>query len=91
MNTASPKDYIIMRNLDDHRLLSPLRVPCTLQGTALGVPTTNNFVKGASFSPDGTCLLTSSDDTVLRVFEVPRGALETVRPFCDCTFFAPEV
>ncbi|CAM9432793.1 unnamed protein product, partial [Ascophyllum nodosum] len=47
------------------------------QETPEGFPAVaNNFVKGASFSPDGTCLLTSSDDTVLRVFEVPRGALQ---------------
>ncbi|CAM9672719.1 unnamed protein product [Scytosiphon promiscuus] len=45
------------------------------QDVALGLPTANNFVKGASFSPDGTCLLTSSDDAVLRVFEVPGHAL----------------
>lgn len=49
------------------------------QGVALGLPTANNFLKGASFSPDGTCLLTSSDDTVLRVFEVPGHALQGVR------------
>ena len=30
-----------------------------------------NLVKAARFSPDGTCLLTSSEDHVLRVFEVP--------------------
>lgn len=49
------------------------------QGIAPGVPTANNFLKGASFSPDGTCLLTSSDDTVLRVFEVPNRVLRGVR------------
>ena len=31
----------------------------------------NNVVKAVRFSPDGTCLLTSSEDHVLRVFEVP--------------------
>lgn len=46
----------------------------------LGVPTSNNFLKGARFSPDGTCLLTSSDDTVLRIFEVPSQVLREVRP-----------
>jgi WD40 repeat protein len=30
-----------------------------------------NVVKAVRFSPDGTCLLTSSEDHVLRVFEVP--------------------
>ncbi|CAN0402329.1 unnamed protein product, partial [Hapterophycus canaliculatus] len=50
-----------------------------LKDLALGLPTANNFVKGASFSPDGTCLLTSSDDAVLRVFEVPSNALRAVR------------
>jgi WD40 repeat protein len=31
----------------------------------------NNFTKGVKFSPDGSCLLTNSDDNVLRIFEVP--------------------
>lgn len=31
----------------------------------------NNVVKAVRFSPDGTCLLTSSEDHILRVFEVP--------------------
>jgi WD40 repeat protein len=30
-----------------------------------------NFTKGVKFSPDGTCLLTASEDNILRVFEVP--------------------
>lgn len=58
------------------------------QGLAPGPPTANNFLKGASFSPDGTCLLTSSDDTVLRVFEVPNHVLHGVRLF---TSFIPLV
>lgn len=49
------------------------------QDPSVGVPTANNFLKGVSFSPDGTCLLSSSDDTVLRVFEVPDHALKGVR------------
>lgn len=52
------------------------------QDLAPGLPTANNFLKGASFSPDGTCLLTASDDTVLRVFEVPDHALRGVRDTC---------
>ena len=31
----------------------------------------NNFTKGVKFSADGSCLLSNSDDNVLRVFEVP--------------------
>ncbi|CAM9116798.1 unnamed protein product [Ectocarpus sp. 13 AM-2016] len=63
----------------DFSFLRPLCVATrsfnSRQDVALGLPTANNFLKGASFSPDGTCLLTSSDDTVLRVFEVPGHAL----------------
>eukprot|EP00741_Cyanophora_paradoxa_P016568 tig00020927_g15998.t1 len=32
----------------------------------------HNFFKGAKWSPDGTCLLTCSEDTVLRLFELPQ-------------------
>jgi hypothetical protein len=32
----------------------------------------NNFLKGVRWSPDGTCLLTNSEDNILRVFEVYR-------------------
>jgi len=31
----------------------------------------NNYFKGAKWSPDGTCILTSSNDNVLRLFELP--------------------
>jgi WD40 repeat protein len=34
----------------------------------------NNFLKGFSFSPDGTCILTASEDAVLRVYETPADA-----------------
>lgn len=34
-----------------------------------------NFTKGVKFSPDGTCLLTASEDNVIRVFEVPSDVL----------------
>ena len=30
----------------------------------------NNFLKGLDFSPDGTCLLSCSEDNILRVYEV---------------------
>eukprot|EP01018_Ginkgo_biloba_P036105 Gb_14083 [translate_table: standard] len=40
----------------------------------------NNFLKGAKWSPDGSCFLTSSDDNTLRIFDLPnwgnRGALD---------------
>ncbi|KAI6668862.1 hypothetical protein NL676_007084 [Syzygium grande] len=31
----------------------------------------NNFLKGVKWSPDGTCLLSSSEDNTLRVFALP--------------------
>lgn len=66
-------------NISASRSEHPVVVRCRYQDLAPGLPTANNFLKGASFSPDGTCLLTSSDDTVLRVFEVPDHALHGVR------------
>jgi WD40 repeat protein len=33
----------------------------------------NNFTKGVRVSPDGLCILTNSDDHVLRLFEIPHG------------------
>lgn len=39
--------------------------------------TANNFTKGVRVSPDGLCLLSSSDDRVLRVFEVAGDAADT--------------
>ncbi|KYQ89096.1 hypothetical protein DLAC_10327 [Tieghemostelium lacteum] len=32
-----------------------------------------NFLKGSKWSPDGTCLLTCSDDNHIRLFEIPIG------------------
>lgn len=58
-----------------------------------GPTSMNNFLKGALFSPDGFCLLTASEDSMLRVFEVPRHTLQEVRmvelwcgvsSFCCC-------
>ncbi|ESO92885.1 hypothetical protein LOTGIDRAFT_120154 [Lottia gigantea] len=31
----------------------------------------NNFIKGCKWSPDGSCLLTNSDDNILRLFNTP--------------------
>ena len=31
----------------------------------------NNCLKGVQWSPDGTCLLTASEDQQLRLFELP--------------------
>ncbi|XP_069689698.1 telomerase Cajal body protein 1 isoform X2 [Periplaneta americana] len=31
----------------------------------------DNFMKGCKWAPDGTCILTNSDDNVLRVFDLP--------------------
>ncbi|KAI8060117.1 WD40-repeat-containing domain protein [Gongronella butleri] len=36
----------------------------------------NNFFKVAKWSPDGACLLTNSEDRVVRVFEVPQHVFE---------------
>ncbi|SAL95021.1 hypothetical protein [Absidia glauca] len=32
---------------------------------------TNNFFKSCQWSPDGTCLLTNSEDRIIRVFDIP--------------------
>lgn len=34
----------------------------------------NNFLKGVKWSPDGTCLLTNSEDHKIRLFEMPEEA-----------------
>ncbi|MEW5303339.1 MAG: hypothetical protein WDW36_006041 [Sanguina aurantia] len=39
-------------------------------GTAHG-----NFLKGVKWSPDGSCLLTASDDNWLRIFDLPQNVL----------------
>jgi hypothetical protein len=31
----------------------------------------NNFTRGVKVSPDGLCMLTNSDDNILRLFEMP--------------------
>ena len=31
----------------------------------------SNFTKGCKWSPDGTCILTASDDNTYRIFETP--------------------
>ena len=43
--------------------------------TGASCPNTN-FLKGVAWSPDGACLLTASEDRLLRVFDLPRDALE---------------
>eukprot|EP00002_Diphylleia_rotans_P011260 TRINITY_DN2228_c0_g2_i3.p1 TRINITY_DN2228_c0_g2~~TRINITY_DN2228_c0_g2_i3.p1 ORF type:complete len:353 (+),score=60.95 TRINITY_DN2228_c0_g2_i3:44-1102(+) len=35
------------------------------------IATSSNFIKHGKWSPDGTCLLTSSEDNCLRLFEMP--------------------
>ena len=40
----------------------------------------NNFLKGFSFSPDGSCVLTNSEDAVLRVYETPHAAAAAAAP-----------
>eukprot|EP00051_Salpingoeca_urceolata_P021358 m.333964 g.333964 ORF g.333964 m.333964 type:complete len:436 (-) comp19782_c0_seq6:29-1336(-) len=35
------------------------------------VPDDNNFLKGCKWAPDGSCLLTNSEDNVLRIFNLP--------------------
>ena len=37
------------------------------ENSALGL---DNFLKGCKWSPDGTCILTNSDDSVLRIFDL---------------------
>ncbi|CAG8785923.1 1413_t:CDS:2, partial [Acaulospora morrowiae] len=36
-----------------------------------------NFFKVARWSPDGTCILTSSNDNILRIFDLPTNLFET--------------
>jgi len=38
--------------------------------------TNNNYLRGCLWSPDGTCILSNSNDNVLRVFELPTLAYE---------------
>ena len=33
-------------------------------------PVANNFLRGVKFSPDGLCVLTNSEDTTLRIFDL---------------------
>ncbi|KAJ3291936.1 Telomerase Cajal body protein 1 [Borealophlyctis nickersoniae] len=54
---------------------STKRTFCTTASESRGREATReleetNFFKGAKWSPDGTCLLSSSNDDVLRIFEV---------------------
>ncbi|XP_024377425.1 uncharacterized protein [Physcomitrium patens] len=37
----------------------------------------NNFFKGAKWSPDGSCFITSSEDNSLRIFDLPSDVLES--------------
>jgi WD40 repeat protein len=46
----------------------------------LTVQAPGNFTKGVRWSPDGTCLLTCSDDNVLHVFETPRHLIYPSEP-----------
>jgi len=47
----------------------------------------NNFLKGCKWSPDGSCLLTASDDRVLRLFDL----YEFVRETANSTGETPDV
>ncbi|CAG8580198.1 12420_t:CDS:10 [Ambispora gerdemannii] len=38
----------------------------------------DNFFKVAKWSPDGTCILTSSNDNILRLFELPLNVFESI-------------
>ena len=42
----------------------------TLSSDFVSTPDHNNFLRGCKWSPDGTCLLTASQDNCLRVFEL---------------------
>ncbi|CAJ0651657.1 14200_t:CDS:10 [Entrophospora sp. SA101] len=44
----------------------------------------DNFFKVAKWSPDGTCILTSSNDNLLRIFELPTNIFE-IEKECDLT------
>ncbi|KAK3254455.1 hypothetical protein CYMTET_36330 [Cymbomonas tetramitiformis] len=47
----------------------------TTQTIEADVP--NNFLKGVRWSPDGACILTSCEDNVLRVYDLPTDCLES--------------
>jgi WD40 repeat protein len=44
------------------------------------VQAAENLTKGVRFSPDGSCLLSCSEDNRLRVFEVPHDLLVMTAP-----------
>ncbi|OUM65400.1 hypothetical protein PIROE2DRAFT_7610 [Piromyces sp. E2] len=44
---------------------------CSTQNDFLNNPQLNNYFKSAKWSPDGTCILSSSNDNNLRLFELP--------------------
>ncbi|XP_074657964.1 telomerase Cajal body protein 1-like [Tubulanus polymorphus] len=50
---------------------SPVQVTGSWKEFQTGQNTTNNFLKGCKWSPDGSCILTNSDDNVLRLFNLP--------------------
>ena len=52
-------------------LLSKAEVEFTTTQNVSGQANANsyNFLKGCKWSPDGTCLLTNSDDSTLRLFD----------------------
>ncbi|GBB96214.1 hypothetical protein RclHR1_02700016 [Rhizophagus clarus] len=47
-----------------------------LEDTYIPNASEENFFKNAKWSPDGSCILTSTNDNVLRIFDLPRNALE---------------
>jgi WD40 repeat protein len=47
-------------------------------------PCCNSFFKGAKFSPDGTCVLTCSDDEKsLRIYETPFKSIASEETNCE--------
>ncbi|XP_018648087.1 hypothetical protein Smp_140830 [Schistosoma mansoni] len=40
------------------------------------LPLLNNYLRGCSWSPDGSCILTNSHDNILRLFNLPSSVLE---------------
>ncbi|KAI7863821.1 WD40-repeat-containing domain protein [Spinellus fusiger] len=40
------------------------------------MPETNNYFRNSKWSPDGTCLLTNSEDTMIRLFHLPQNVYD---------------
>ncbi|GES93892.1 telomerase Cajal body protein 1-like [Rhizophagus clarus] len=70
INNNENPEYFSIFQYDFTRELS------SLEDTYIPNASEENFFKNAKWSPDGSCILTSTNDNVLRIFDLPRNALE---------------